>query len=62
MKPAAEKPPVRAPATKKAVRTGKRSARPALPALADRVIYDSPLKPRHLSPSEIQAIVDEISG
>jgi hypothetical protein len=63
MKPVAKKSPVRRPATKKvAVGTKKRSARSALPALADRVIYDSPLKPRHLSRAQIQAIVDEISG
>jgi len=33
-----------------------------LPKIANRTIYDSPLKPRHLSRVEIESIVDEICG
>jgi hypothetical protein len=61
MKTVAKKLLARRPAAKKGgARSGRREPTPV--SLADRVIYDSPLKPRHLSPSEIQAIVDEISG
>jgi hypothetical protein len=59
-KKTAKRLPARRPAARKArVRTPAKSTRAAL---ADRVIYDSPLKPRHLSQAQIDSIVDGIPG
>ena len=64
----AKKASIRRPTAKKGV-AGKpikrlsgseRSAKRTSTSIADRVIYDSPLKPRHLSRAEIESIVDEI--